>query len=1038
MRVERAIVYFGLMRNRLLLAISFLLSIAGGALLRGDAQGPAAVDPALLGNLAWRSIGPANTGGRIDDFAVARVPGRPDAIYVATASGGVFKSTNQGTSWTPIFDRVDAMMSIGDIAVAPSNPDVVWVGTGEANNRQSSSWGDGVYRSLDGGRTWKAAGLGDTRHIGRVVIHPANPDVVYVAAVGHLWGSNAERGVFKTADGGLTWKKVLYVDDNSGATDLVMDPQDPDTLFAATYQRQRKAWGFNGGGPGSGIYRTRDGGATWTQLANGLPKGDKGRIGLDVFRADSRIVYAVVEATGRESGVYRSGDGGETWEAWSSLNPRPMYFSQIRADPKDRNRVYLLGSNRGFYISDDGGRSFRDVFSTVHSEDHALWIDPDDTNHLIVGGDGGVSISWDRGQTWLFRDNLPIGQFYEISADMQDPYTICGGLQDNGHWCVPSATRNRNGIANRDGFNIGSGDGFYARLDPNDARTAIIESQDGRANRVNLATLERQPIAPLPPERLKRGERERWNWNTPIVMSSADPRVLYIGSNIVFRSSDRGVTWKAISPDLTANADRASLQMMGGPVTERALSRHDGQASFSTLTTIGESPIDAKLLYTGSDDGQVHVTRDGGQNWTDLTPRLQGMPGGSGPPPGTYVSSVLPSRHMASRVYATFDGHYNDDYHAYAYLSDDYGRTWRSIAAGLPATSVHRLREHPRHARLLFVGHERGIHFSIDEGTSWSSLNLNMPNVPVDDILIHPRDNDLIVGTHGRGIGVLDNIASLEALTPDAMRAEAFLVPPAHARLLSIYNPQAWYGAGQYFAPNPDFGAAIEYYLRDGSKDEVRVTVSDARGNPIRGLKGGGRAGFNRVSWDLRLEPPLPDGPRDLSAAGGFGATSQGPLVLPGVYAVTVASPDLAGRQLKGELRVDGDPRVNFPEADRRTRQTALLNLYELQKSLAAARAAVVSATSQIDANRTNGRSAGADAGSRLSLLQADINTEINSINGLSRAIEGYSGLPTTDQRRQLDWAFEDASKTVEALNRVLQSDVDIPSRTMTVPPKRQ
>ena len=505
----------------------FVLLLSSG----GHAQPAATVDPALLGGLRWRSIGPANTGGRIDDFAVARVPGQPDAIYVATASGGVFKSTNQGTSWTPIFDRVDAMMSIGDIAVAPSNPNVVWVGTGEANNRQSSSWGDGVYKSTDAGQTWTSAGLADTRHIGRIVIHPTNPDIVYVAAVGHLWGSNSERGVFKTTDGGQTWKKVLYVDDNTGATDLVMDPQDPQTLFAAMYQRQRKAWGFNGGGPGSGIFRSRDGGATWTQLSNGLPHGDKGRIGLDIFHADPRVIFAVVEAAGRDSGVYRSADGGDTWQAWSTLNPRPMYFSQIRVDPKDATRVYLLGSNRGFYISNDGGKTFADVFSAIHSEDHALWIDPDDTNHLIVGGDGGVSISWDRGQTWLFRDNLPVGQFYEISADMQDPYVICGGLQDNGHWCVPSATRDRTGISNHDGFNIGSGDGFYARLDPTDARTAIIESQDGRANRVNLSTLERQAISPTcAPEHGRVGlERERWNWNTPIVMSSFDPRTLYIG-----------------------------------------------------------------------------------------------------------------------------------------------------------------------------------------------------------------------------------------------------------------------------------------------------------------------------------------------------------------------------------------------------------------------------------------------------------------------------------------------------------------------------
>ncbi|HEV3141745.1 MAG TPA: hypothetical protein VGY57_14570, partial [Vicinamibacterales bacterium] len=372
--------------------VALILVSAGLALpVLSAAPSTASVDPALLSQLHWRSIGPAATGGRIDDFAVARVPGAPDAIYVATAAGGVFKSTNQGTSWTPIFDRVDAMMSIGDVAVAPSNPAVVWVGTGEANNRQSSSWGDGVYKSPDGGRTWIASGLKDSRHVGRIVIHPTNPDIVYVAATGHLWGPNAERGIFKTSDGGRTWTKSLFVDDNTGATDVVIDPQNPEILFAATYQRQRTAWGFNGGGPGSGIYRTENGGATWTKLAAGLPRGDKGRVGLDLFRGDSRIVYAVVEAAGRESGVYRSTNRGESWEQLSSLNPRPMYYSQIRLDPKDRDRVYLLGSNRGFYVSDDGGKNFRDVFSTVHSEDHALWIDPDDTNHLIVGGDGGVS-----------------------------------------------------------------------------------------------------------------------------------------------------------------------------------------------------------------------------------------------------------------------------------------------------------------------------------------------------------------------------------------------------------------------------------------------------------------------------------------------------------------------------------------------------------------------------------------------------------------------------------------------------------------------
>src|SRR5438067_2503798 len=1018
------------------LVVSLVLLLASAAAARARIE-PAAggFDPALFSALRWRSIGPANTGGRVDDFAVARVAGRPDTIYVATASGGVFKSSNQGTSWSPVFDRVDAMMSIGAIAVSPSNPAVVWAGTGEANNRQSSSWGDGVYKSMDAGQTWQPVGLRDTRHIGRIVVHPTNADVAYVAAVGHLWGSNAERGVFRTTDGGRTWQRVLYVDDETGATDLAIDPRDPETLFAAMYQRQRKAWGFNGGGPGSGIYRTRDGGATWTRLTTGLPAGDKGRIGVDIFRGDPRIVFAIVEAAGRDSGVYRSRDGGDTWEAWSSLNPRPMYYSQIRADPTDRNRVYLLGSNRGFYVSDDGGRTFRDVTSAVHSEDHALWIDPDDSNHLIVGGDGGVSISWDRGQSWLFRDNLPIGQFYEISADMQDPYVICGGLQDNGHWCVPSATRTRTGISNRDAFNIGSGDGFYTRIDPTDPRTAFIESQEGRANRVNLTTFERQSVAPLvrrPTSGVRAtrgdpaGDRERWNWNTPIAMSAFDPKVIYIGSNVVFRSADRGATWKAISSDLTAHVDRDALQMMGAPVPEGALSRHDGQTSFSTLTTIGESPLDAKLLYTGSDDGQLFVTRDGGQKWTNLTARLAGVPSGA------YVSSVLPSRHHAARVYATFDGHFDDDYQPYVDVSDDYGQSWRSIAAGLPAAGVHRIREHPRNPRLLFVGHERGIHVSIDGGATWAPLNLNMPTVPVDDILIHPRDNDLVVGTHGRGIWVLDNIAAIEAATPETLRGDGFLVAPSRARLLSVYTPQAWFGAGQYFAPNPDFSATIEYYLHAGGRDEIPIRITDARGALVRTLAGTARAGLNRVSWDLRIEPPVPGPAREGSTfVAPLAAAPAGPLVLPGVYTITVGAQP---KGFKGELKVDADPRVVFPDGDRRVRQTALLGLYDLVKSLAAGRAAVASALARADAATRNGREDAADAERRLRALQTDLASQVNAAATLSRSIEGYSGLPTADQRRQIEWAFDDAQETIGALNRALHADLGGAPPPLSIP----
>jgi hypothetical protein len=495
---------------------------------------------------------------------------------------------------------------------------------------------------------------------------------------------------------------------------------------------------------------------------------------------------------------------------------------------------------------------------------------------------------------------------------------------------------------------------------------------------------------------------------------------------MLFKSPDRGATWTAISPDLTANVDRETLEMMGARVPEQALSRHDGVTAFSTLTTIGESPLDARLLYTGSDDGRLSVTRDGGQTWTALNQRISGLPS------GTYVSSVLPSRYAAGRVYATFDGHYNDDYRAYAYVSDDYGQTWRSIVTGLPAASVHKLREHPRKSGLLFVAHERGIHFSIDNGTRWSPLNLNMPTVPVDDILIHPRDNDLIAGTHGRSIWILDNISSLEALTPDAMRSDAFLVPPARARLLSIYTPQAWYGAGQFFAPNPDFNAAIEYYVRAGGQDEVGVTIADAHGATVRRLTGSNRTGLNRASWDLRLAPPVSDAHREAPAPGGFGGPPQGPLVLPGVYTVTV---NAAGRSLKGELRVEGDPRVAFSDADRRTRQTALLNLYALQKSLSTARVAGATAAGQLDTpGGKNLVSSRADTVSRLTQVQADLVAQFNAVTSLSRAIEGYSGLPTADQRRQLDWAFEDAGRAIDAMNRVLQTDT-APSR-LTVPTK--
>ncbi len=1031
-----------------------LLICLFGALCAVPASAVVAQSP--FDSVTWRSIGPVNTAGRIDDIDVARIAGQPDAIYVATASGGLFKSSNNGVSFEPVFDRVNAMMSIGDVAVAPSDPRIVWVGTGEANTRQSSSWGDGVYKSTDGGATWTKMGLGDTRSIGRIVVDPGNADVVYVAAQGHLWGPNAERGVFKSTDGGRTWQKVLFIDENTGANDIVIDPANPQVLYASTYQRQRTAWGFNGGGKRSGIYKTTDGGATWTRLTSGLPSGDMGRIALSLYAKEPNVVYASVEAHQGEQGIYRTLDGGATWEKTSSLNTRPNYFSQIRVDPTDRQHVYTLGSNRGFYFSDDGGTKFTERFSDVHGEDHALWVDPADGNHLIIGGDGGVSISWDRGHTWDFRRNMPIGQFYEADVDNSVPFRVCGGLQDNGVWCIPSAVRDRNGIADRDAWNIGGGDGFHALFDPANNNLVLQSSQNGNAAWVNLATLERHSVRPgtgdrppLPPA--PSGNEYRWLWDTPMIVSPTNPRVWYMGAQYLFRSSNRGSSWQKISPDLTLHIDRDTLKMMGAVVPHDALSRNDGQEAYGSLSTIGQSPLDSMLIYTGSDDGQLQRTRDGGKTWTNLTANIPGLP------PRTYVSGVLPSKYKAGRVYATFDGHFNDDYKPYVYVSDDYGATWRSLAAGLPETSVNRIREHPSDPRLLVLAHARGLDFSNDGGANWHPLTTNMPTVPVNDIVFQARDNSLVAATHGRGLWVLDDVGPLETLTATAIAAPATLVPTHAARLMSTHAPQAWYGAGEFFAPNPDWDAAIEYSLRDAAAGQTTITVTDAAGHVIRTLHGPAAAGLDRVDWDLRYEPPVDSA--DLQPAsgrggaggrggrgggggrggppaavqvgfpsrgggGGRGAAPLGPLVMPGRYAIRVSVPGIA-TPLAGSVSVEADPLPAFSAADRAARQSILMREYEWTKAIGRARGAARELMSQRSAIKADiGGARGDSLDAQIARLATEADRAFTAVSAPRGAIEGWSGLPTLDERAALDHAIADARTAIGTLDRLVTSGI--------------
>lgn len=882
--------------------------------------------------LRFREIGPANMGGRIDDLAV--VESNTNIVYAATASAGVWKSINSGISWTPIFDE-QAQSSIGDVTVAPSEPDTVWVGTGESNNRQSSSWGNGVYKSQDGGKTWVHMGLKETHHIGRILIHPTNPNIVYVAAAGRLWGPNEERGVFKTTDGGKTWNKVLYINPDTGVNDIAMDYQNPDTIFAAAYQRRRTVFGMNGGGPGSAIYRTLDGGATWKKMSKGLPQEDLGRIGLDVYRRDGNIVYALVES--QQPGIYRSNDKGETWTKMSNTNPRPMYFSNVRVDPNNDQRVWVLGVN--LHYSEDGGKTFRiDRGGKIHVDFHAMWIDPSNSNNMVVGCDGGLHFSRDQGRSWDQRAQIAIGQFYEIALDNAKPYKICGGLQDNYSWCGPSATLNLTGITNSEWFTVQGGDGFYAQIDPEETNIVYAESQDGNLVRRDLRTHEARSIRPR--EDNDQMDRFRFQWSSPVMISKHDRKTIYYGGNFVFKSTDQGDNWKRISPDLTNNVDRKTLSIMGKKVEDRTmLSRNDGVANWPAVTTLSESPARAGILWAGTDDGNLHVTRDG-ETWKNVTGAVPGVP------KGTYVSRVLASAHNQGTAYVAFDGHRADDFGIYLYKTTDFGQTWKSIKKGIPETGgvINVIREHPRNPNLLFAGGEYGLFVSFDAGDNWQELKNNLPRVPVDDIQIHPRDNDLVLGTHGRSVWILDSISALEQMTPQIAESalHAFDVRPATAWRLGRTN-QEFVGQDMFIGKNPAHGATIDVYFKSkpDAKD-VKIRILDATGKLVRTLSATGLdAGVNRIVWNLKMDRAVPPTQQEreqaarMAEAGGDDVESAlaGPSVDPGQYTVEIA---LANTKVTKPITVEEDPRITwFSAADRAKRRAAINDLMELSKQAA-------------------------------------------------------------------------------------------------------
>ena len=814
------------------------------------AQPPAIkpLEPLQLKALKARSIGPAGMSGRVSDIALD--PQDPYTFYVALGTGGLMKTSTDGATFDAVFEK-EAVAAVGAVAVAPSDAKVVWVGTGEANDRNSSAWGDGVYRSTDGGGSWSNVGLKQSRTIARVVVHPKDPATAWVAAMGDLWTAGGERGLYKTSDGGKTWTLVLGAPAPNaahvGCGDVAIDPASPDTLYAALYARRRTPWSFawgtavTGGEDAGGIFKSTDGGATWRKLAGGLP-ARTGRIGLDVFRKDPRTVYAIVqteeggtasidEVRAKAGGVFRTNDGGDSWTRVNALNPRPFYFSQVRVDPEDAQRVYVLGF--ATHLSEDGGKTFReDRFGKVHADCHALAIDPRSPKRLLLGTDGGVYVSVDRGGTWEHLNRFAAGEYYRITLDDRQPYRICGGLQDNLNWIGPSRTHTKEGILNSDWTNLGGGDGFYCVFDADDDDVIYVESQQGYVHRIDVRTGQITNLRPEPGE----GEAAfRFHWNSPLIGSRHHKGALYLAGNRIFRLTGRGERWQAISPDLST-ADPVKTTATGS-----------GAENYGVVYTLAESPLTAGLLWAGTDDGRLWITRDDGASWTDLTASLPAAA------KGQWLNRIEPSAHDAQVAYLAVDAHRAGNLAPLAFRTGDGGRTWQAIASNLPAAGpVKVVREDPRSPSVLYAGTEFALFVSIDRGASWTRLG-ELPTVAVDDIRIHPRDGDVVAATHGRSLYVVDDVRALQDLTPDVRAKAAHLFPVRPARAIpGLPGFVEANGSAVFRGENPPSGALVTFWVKEYTGDPVKIAIATASDQPVATLSAPGVPGLGRVAWDLK------------------------------------------------------------------------------------------------------------------------------------------------------------------------------------------
>lgn len=883
----------------------------------------------LFEKFSWRGIGPAVMGGRTVD--IDAVEKKPWIIYAAIGPSGVWKSENNGVTWSPVFQK-EATVSVGDVAIAQSHPDIVWVGTGEATCRNSVTIGDGVYKSTDSGKTWKNMGLAETRHISRIVINPGDPNIVYVAAMGHLWGPNADRGLYKTTDGGKTWRNALFVNENTGFADLAIDPSDSLILYAAAYEHRRLPYYFSSGGPGSGIYKTADGGETWTRLTKDLPEGIMGRIGLDVSRSCPGVIYALIEH--KDGGIWRSENRGESWKrmcdyvTFKRVNTRPFYYSHIRVDPTDDKVVYVLST--GLHVSTDMGQKFRPIGAGIHPDHHALWINPSNPLHLIEGNDGGVDISYDGGKIWLPIQSMDLAEVYQIGFDMRRPYYVYCGLQDNGSWAGPSATTDATGIANDDWVAIGGGDGFFAQPDPNDPNTVYSNWQMNNLYRYDWRigrSKNIRPAAPLnePPY--------RFNWSSPIHISPHDSNTVYIGGNYLFRTQDRGLSWEIISPDLTTN-DPQKQKDSGGPITPD----NSGAEIHCTITTIAESPVEQGVIWCGTDDGNLQVTRDSGKTWKNVVVNITGLP------PRTWCSRVEASHFEAGAAYAAFDGHRTDDYSTYVLKTTDFGKTWKSIKSNLPFGWVHVIREDLRNKNLLFVGTEFGIFASLDGGLSWFSLKNDLPTTAVHDIAVHPRENDLIIGTHGRGIWILDNISFLQEMSPEVIASDVYLFSIRQATAWLMSSQRESFSKPVFSTKNPSYGMAITAYIKTKSKEKPKVSFISKENETVFELNLSVKEGIQREYWNLQTAPKTKDGKKITPPATGFLAL---PLVSPGEYTVEL---NVDGQKFQASGSVLPDPRFQMSSENASAQYEALAEVLALSKKMGLAITAATNIRRQIDA----------------------------------------------------------------------------------------